>query len=491
MEKLTELYSSLRGEKPARVEKLELSGSNRAYFRLYDAANQSVIGVVGTSKEENHAFIYLSNHFAKCGLPVPQILGVSDDERRYIQSDLGKRSLYDAIKTGRDAGGSYSKAEELLLIRTIRQLPKLQIVGAKGLDWANCYPSSEFDRESIMFDFNYFKYCFLKPSDIDFNEMRLEKDFVRLAANLLQEPSDTFLYRDFQARNVMISADDEPFFIDYQGGRRGPLYYDLASFLWQASAKYPAKLRLALIEEYKDALRQYAAVPSDAHFHERLMLFVLFRTLQVLGAYGFRGYYERKPYFLRSIPFAIANLRELLSSNNFSAYPYLTDVLQQLCVRETVSCKEPCESIVTEKENATKPLVVRVFSFSYKRGIPTDETGNGGGYVFDCRATNNPGRYEEYKQLTGLDAPVIEFLERDGEILTFLASVYQLADAHVQRYIERGFTALMFCFGCTGGQHRSVYSAQHLAEHLNKKFGVEVRIEHREQGIKQTLAARK
>jgi hypothetical protein len=316
-----------------------------------------------------------------------------------------------------------------------------------------------------------------------------------------------FLYRDFQARNVML-MEGAPYFIDFQGGRRGPYYYDLASFLWQASAKYPHKLRRELVYEYYNALKQYTEVPSPHKFVERLSLFVLFRQLQVLGAYGFRGYFERKQHFIESIPPAMQNLRELLHDRSFP-YPYLVDLLQRLTelpqYRQIETTASRADGYKTTDKNPYKPhpqdgpatfskydaqgpLVVKVFSFSYRKGIPEDESGNGGGYVFDCRSTHNPGRYEPYKQLTGLDEPVIRFLEDDGEILTFLDSVYKLADAHVRRYIQRGFTSLMFSFGCTGGQHRSVYSAQHLAEHLNSKFGVEVRICHREQGIVQTLA---
>ena len=329
-----------------------------------------------------------------------------------------------------------------------------------------------------------------------------------LAKDLTEaDDEQCFLYRDFQARNVMLTNNQEPYFIDFQGGRRGPYYYDLASFLWQASAKYPHKLRRELVYEYYNALKQYTEVPTPHRFVERLSLFVLFRQLQVLGAYGFRGYFERKAHFIESIPPAIQNIRELLDERDFP-YPYLTDILSRLTemprfqyVEATASRADgykttnlnpykphPQDGPATfSKYDAQGPLVVRVFSFSYTKGIPEDESGNGGGYVFDCRSTHNPGRYEPYKQLTGLDEPVIRFLEDDGEILTFLDSVYKLADAHVRRYIQRGFTSLMFCFGCTGGQHRSVYSAQHLAEHIHEKFGIEVRICHREQKITQTL----
>ncbi len=511
MQKLIALYQQWSGAEPQDVVRLTSAGSNREYYRMTDAQGKSVVGCVGTSRDENHAFIYLSRHFTDCHLPVPQILAVSDDERRYIQTDLGSISLFDAIRGGREAGGRYTLKEQELLKRTIRVLPTIQLNGAKDLDFSNCYPQPAFDSDSVLFDLNYFKYCFLKATELDFHELKLEADF-RLLAKDLTQAGDTqaFLYRDFQARNVMLDSNGNPYFIDYQGGRKGPFYYDLASFLWQASARYPYKVRRELVYEYYHALKQQTEVPQPHHFVERLSLFVLFRLLQVLGAYGFRGYFERKQHFIESIPPAMQNLRELLDERNFP-YPYLVDVLRRLTEMpkfqhiETMAPRadgykttdnnpykpHPQDGPATfSKYDAQGPLVVRVFSFSYTKGIPEDESGNGGGYVFDCRSTHNPGRYEPYKQLTGLDEPVIRFLEDDGEILTFLDSVYKLADAHVRRYIQRGFTSLMFCFGCTGGQHRSVYSAQHLAEHIHERFGIEVRICHREQKINQTLPAR-
>ena len=532
MQQLLELYQQWCGAEPHSVEKLPGAGSNREYYRLTDAEGHTVVGCVGTSRDENHAFVYLAQHFTKRKLPVPEILAVSDDALRYIQTDLGSMSLFDAIRGGREAGGRYTLAEQELLRRTIRELPNIQLRGARGLDFSNCYPQPSFDMDSVLFDLNYFKYCFLKATELDFHELKLEADF-RLLAKDLTAADDTqcFLYRDFQARNVMLilpltpskgnkEAEKDssiwgrleeavPYFIDFQGGRRGPYYYDLASFLWQASAKYPHKLRRELVYEYYNALKHYTEVPTPHRFVERLSLFVLFRQLQVLGAYGFRGYFERKQHFIQSIPPAMQNLSEMLQERNYP-YPYLTDLLRRLTelpqfrqIQTTASRADgfrttdnnpytphPQDGPATfSKYDAQGPLVVKVFSFSYRKGIPEDESGNGGGYVFDCRSTHNPGRYEPYKKLTGLDEPVIRFLEDDGEILTFLDSVYKLADAHVRRYLQRGFTSLMFSFGCTGGQHRSVYSAQHLAEHIHEKFGIEVRICHREQGITQTLPA--
>ena len=510
MEKLLELYKQWSGAAPLTTEKLPGAGSNREYYRFVAEDSSTVIGCIGTSRDENHAFVYLARHFTKRQLPVPEVLAVSDDELRYLQTDLGTVSLFDAIRGGREAGGRYTLAEQDLLKRTIRQLPNIQLRGARGLDFSNCYPQPEFDVDSVLFDLNYFKYCFLKATEIDFHELKLEADFRLMAKDLTAEKQEAFLYRDFQARNVMLK-DQQPYFIDFQGGRKGPYYYDLASFLWQASARYPHKLRRELVYEYYNALKQYTEVPSSHHFVARLSLFVLFRILQVLGAYGFRGYFERKQHFIESIPPAIQNLRELLAMNSqLFPYPHLMDVLRRLTllpqfqqIEATASRADgykitdnnpykphPQDGPATfSKYDAQGPLVVKVYSFSYRKGIPEDESGNGGGYVFDCRSTHNPGRYEPYKKLTGLDEPVIRFLEDDGEILTFLDSVYKLADAHVRRYIQRGFTSLMFSFGCTGGQHRSVYSAQHLAEHIHKKFGIEVRIVHREQEITQTLEA--
>ena len=508
MQQLKELYREWCGQDPVSVERLPGAGSNREYYRMTNAEGVSVIGCKGTSREENHAFLSLARHFAKRQLPVPAVLAASSDEMRYLQDDLGSTSLFDAIRGGREAGGRYNVKERELLRRTIRELPNMQIRGARGLDFSVCYPQPDFNQEGVLFDLNYFKYCFLKATGLDFHELKLEAGFRMLAKDLVRDETTAFLYRDFQARNVMLNDDGKPYCIDFQGGRRGPYYYDVASFLWQASARYSSSLRKELIQEYYDALKQYTEVPSMRDFNERLQLFVLFRTLQVLGAYGFRGYFERKAHFIQSIPPAIQNLRDLLAANDFP-YPYLVDMLKRLTELPQFAMQpteptprkdgykttdrnpypaNPSDGKATfSKYDGKGPLVVKVFSFSYHKGIPEDESGNGGGYVFDCRSTHNPGRYEPYKQLTGIDEPVIRFLEDDGEILTFLDSVYKLADAHVARYIQRGFTSLMFSFGCTGGQHRSVYCAQHLAEHISEKFGVEVRLLHREQKISQVF----
>lgn len=467
---LKNLYRQVTGVEPTSIENLASAGSNRRYLRL--SGPVSLVGVLGTSLKENEAFIYLSNHFRQRGLPVPEVVAVSDDRMSYLQEDLGDTLLFQEIAKGRDTH-SFSVHEKELLVKTIRMLPNIQFNGAVGLDFSKCFPLSEFDLRSILWDLNYFKYCFLKATGLEFEEDRLEDDFHAMAEVLLRSQSSTFMYRDFQSRNVMI-RDNEPWFIDFQGGRKGPFYYDVASFLWQAKANLPDSLRNELVNEYIDALRAYKPV-DEAYFREQLRHFVLFRTLQVLGAYGFRGYFEKKPHFMQSVPYAIANLRELLEKP-YPEYPYLTKLLNELC-----NLKEFADG--PEK----RALTVKIYSFAYKKGIPNDPTGNGGGFVFDCRAVNNPGKYERYQPFTGLDKEVITFLEEDGEITPFLDHATQLVEASVKRYIERGFSNLMVSFGCTGGQHRSVYCAQHLAEYLNKKFNVKVELVHREQNIEQTL----
>ena len=471
MQELISLFKKHTGEANPSIEALPSSGSNRKYCRLI-SGDISLIGVYGQSKEENYAFIELAKHFHSRKLNVPKVLEVSTDMLYYIQDDLGDAVLFDEIKTGRNSG-EFSIEEKNLLHKTISRLADFQVEGAKNLNFNVCYPQSEFNERSIYWDLNYFKYCFLKTTEMEFQENLLEDDFEKMAQKLLEDKYNTFLFRDFQSRNVML-VDGEPYFIDFQGGRKGPVYYDVASFLWQAKANFPNKLRQELIDTYIDALNKNYPIDKD-YFIEQLRHFVLFRILQVLGAYGFRGYFEKKPHFLQSIPFAINNLRELLKSD-FNEYPYLSEVLHEM-----VNLQQFAEK---EKEDE---LEVRVVSFSYKKGIPADPSGNGGGYVFDCRAIHNPGRYERYKKITGLDEPVIEFFKEYGEIDVFLDSVYTLVDNHVKQYIDRKFTHLMVSFGCTGGQHRSVYSAQKVAESISKKFGVKVSLIHREQNIEQVF----
>ena len=463
-DKLTQLFRELTGDGPCKAEQLRAGGSNRSYFRLAGSDGKAYIGVEGTSLKEDRAFCELAGHFRKKGINVPEVLARTADYSAYIQENLGDTALFD-IPDGPE--------KDKLIFETIRMLPKIQFEGAEGLDWSLCFPQKEFDARMVHFDLNYFKYCFLKPSGIEFDEIALEEDFSRMAAVLLENRSETFMYRDFQARNVMIK-DGEPYFIDFQGGRKGPVHYDVASFIWQARAAYPDALKERLVDAYIGSAEKYVPIDRDA-FKATLRQFVLFRTLQVLGAYGFRGLIEKKEHFIRSIPFAIGNLRSMFETG-FAEYPALAVISGQLADRF-------CRS--ERKGDGT--LEVTVSSFSFKKGIPADGSGNGGGYVFDCRGFDNPGRYEEYRNLTGRDPEVIKFLENTSGVASFLDHVRGLVDSHIEEFIRRGFTHLEICFGCTGGQHRSVYCAEKTARHIIEKYNVKVRLVHREQGVEEYL----
>ena len=472
MENLKDLYKKTFGGEPQSVVRLTGDGSNRVYYRMSGIA--PAIGVVGTSLEENRAFIALSKAFGDAGVAAPGVISVSDSGLCYLQDDLGDATLYTSLADARSSG-AFGAGEIALLCRVVAELPKIQFDVAKHFDFSLSYPVSDFNERTIMWDLNYFKYCFLKGVGIEFNENRLEEEFVKLADMLLSDNDNVFLYRDFQSRNVMLK-DNVPFFIDYQGGRRGPVYYDIASFVGQARAKYSAEAVSAMIDAYLAALACYKSV-DKVHFLKMLQLFRVFRLLQNLGAYGFRGLFERKKAFIESIPAALGQLQELLESLDYE-FPYINSLVKEIAtlpmfVREEV-----------------EGLTVDVMSFSYKRGIPDDASGNGGGFVFDCRAIHNPGRYEPYKKLTGMDEPVIKFLEEESNIAEFLENAYALVDNMVETYKKRGFTHVQVCCGCTGGQHRSVYSAEHIARHVAEKFGVRVVVTHNMQGKRYVIDAR-
>ena len=473
MERLQRLYESYYGCPPEKVLPIAGSASNRRYCRLTSEAG-TCVGVVGTDIMENRAFLAIARHFRSKGISVPEVLAVSDDEMVYIQEDLGHDLLLSMYDKARKRGEDTSAIEDMLC-RTMALLPKIQFEGAEGLDFNVCYPQPAFDRRMVMFDLNYFKYCFLKPSGLEFNEVLLQNDFERFADDLLECDSDTFLYGDFNARNVMISGD-VPYFIDFQGGRRGPVYYDVASFVWQARAEYPEELQKRMVESYLGALSGYMTV-SREEFNSRLRLFILFRLMQAMGAYGFRGWSEHKAKFVASIPAALKSLENLLGEP-FEDYPYLMETLKKMIGLPRFA----------GLRSGDGRLEVKVYSFSFMNGMPEDPSGNGGGYVFDCRALNNPGRHIEYKYMTGMDEPVIRFLEDDGGVFGFLDHAYSVVDPHVEYFQTRGFTSLLVSFGCTGGQHRSVYCAEHMAEHLAARHpDIRVRLIHREQGVDRYL----
>ncbi|RIH64972.1 phosphotransferase enzyme family protein [Mariniphaga sediminis] len=443
------------------------SGSYRQYCRL-ENGNRSVIGAYNADVKENTAFLSFTNHFRQKGLPVPEIFAVSSDLKKYLLEDLGNLTLFDYLSETRESEG-FSESIVSKYRKVLEVLPKIQITAGKDMDYSVCYPREAFDKQSMMWDLNYFKYYFLKLAKIPFDEQALEDDFQVFSDYLLSAPSDYFLYRDFQSRNVMLKNNDV-YFIDYQGGRRGALQYDLASLLYDGKADIPQEIRSQLFGFYLAELRNYIPV-NESEFTSYFNGFVLIRIMQAMGAYGFRGFYEKKEHFLKSIPFAIHNLQSLLPELSLPVnMPELVNVLHLLIHSESLK----------EIGQVHRDLTVRITSFSYKKGIPADPSGNGGGFAFDCRALNNPGRYAEYKNLTGKDLKVQQFLEQNSEMKWFLKPVKALVEQSIKNYLERGFTHLTVNFGCTGGQHRSVYAAEKLAAHLRNNFPVNVVLVHRE-----------
>ena len=467
---IIELFENHFNEKVDTFEMLPLSGSYRQYCRLQNK-NRSVIGALNADGKENTAFLSFSNHFIKSGLPMPEVFAVSSDLKKYLLEDLGNTTLFNFLSSTREKEG-FSENIVSEYKKVLKVLPKIQIIAGKGLDYSVCYPRDAFDKQSMMWDLNYFKYYFLKLAKIQFDEQALEDDFQLFTNYLLSANSGFFLYRDFQSRNVMLK-DDEVYFIDYQGGRQGALQYDLASLLYDGKADIPQSVRTKLFDFYLSELKKYMTVDEEK-FKVYFKGFVLIRIMQAMGAYGFRGFYEKKEHFLKSIPFALRNLEYILKDINLPVeLPELFNVLQQLVHSE----------VLNEIGQVKSNLTITVTSFSYKNGIPADPSGNGGGHVFDCRAINNPGRYAEYKELTGKDLAVQEFLEQKSEIGIFLNSIKVLVDQSVKNYLERDFSHLSVSFGCTGGQHRSVYSAEKIAKHLQNNFPVNVVLVHREQQL--------
>jgi aminoglycoside/choline kinase family phosphotransferase len=445
----------------------ELGGSGRKIIRL-SGGGMNAIGILYGIREENAAFLEFSRHFRKHGLPVPEIYGEDLDAGAYLEEDLGDTSLYEFLSKNRQGENIAPPVVEAYR-QAISILPRFQVEASRDLNYRVCYPRGSFDRQSISWDLNYFKYYFLRLAGIPFSEQALEHDFSRLTKSLLSAPRDYFLYRDFQSRNIMLH-DGHPYFLDYQGGRKGALQYDVASLLYDAKADLPPELRQQLLDHYLEALQGFVDVKRE-EFMQHYYAYVYIRIMQALGAYGFRGFYERKVHFLQSVPYALKNLRWLLHNVTLPiALPTLLEAFHSMLASEKL------QSLATDADN----LVVRIFSFSFHRGLPKDDSGNGGGYVFDGRSLPNPGREERYKSLTGRDAPVIDYLNQQESAHQYLASVMSLVDASVSSYQQRGFKNLMISFGCTGGQHRSVYLAENVAKRLRGRPGVEVVVSHRE-----------
>ena len=457
---LKDLFKQYFKEDCTAIVQLPQAGSDRIYFRLKSEKN-SAVGTYGKDTKENETFINHTKHFNQKNIAVPQVYIANDTYEYYLQQDLGDVSLYSIIK----ANGITDEVKNYLK-EVLKQLAFLQIKGAEGFDFSTCYPIQEFDRSSMFWDLNSFKYYFARVARVQFSEPELNKDFHRLCDYLLQEPQQYFMFRDCQSRNVMI-YNGKPYFIDYQGGRKGALQYDAASLLWQAGAKIPTEVKDELFDFYTEEVAKLITI-NKADFKERYQGFVLIRTLQVLGAYGFRGLIEKRSHFLESIIPALENVRVFI--DNIKQLPELKSVLQQLVDSDFFK--------IEKFDGSQKPLKIAVNSFSFKREIPKDTTGNGGGFVFDCRGILNPGRFEPYKLLHGKDKPVIEFLETKTKVKDFLENVFKIIDVNIQDYLARDFEHLQINFGCTGGQHRSVYCAEQTAKYIKEKYNIDVQLKH-------------
>jgi aminoglycoside/choline kinase family phosphotransferase len=452
------LFSRTFGQAPATVSRLAADGSQRHYYRLTGAAGAPVIGAWGPEPDENRAFISFSRSFRDVGLPVPEIYAADAALGVWLAEDLGDTTLFKAVSsaragTGDPFPGGLVEAYE----RVIDVLPRFQVEGARVIDFDVAYPRAAFDEQSMRWDLNYFKYHFLKLAHVPFNEQQLEDDFHRLIAHLLTADRDYFLYRDFQSRNILL-RDGQPWFVDYQGGRRGAAQYDVASLLYDAKADLPGSLRAHLLRRYLEAFSKHTHTGSR-RFLETYQGHVLIRILQAMGAYGYRGFFERKQRFLESVPYAARNLAGLLEDGLPVALPELEGVLRHI-VAEWAGRPGPVEP--------ARGLNVHIASFSYRDGWPADETGHGGGFVFDCRSLPNPGRLPELADLVGTDPPIVRFLEALPETEAFWRHACALVDAHIANFIERDFSELGVAFGCTGGQHRSVYFAERLARHVRE-----------------------
>ena len=473
-----------------RVEPLqgELGGSGRNIFRLVHQ-DRSAVGILYDVREENVAFLEFSRHFRRRGLPVPEIYASELDAGAYLEEDLGDVTLFQFLSNNR-SGDDISPDVVEAYRQVVAQLPRFQVEAARDLNYKVCYPRPSFDSQSISWDLNYFKYYFLKLAGIPYNEQELEKDFGRLTRFLLTARRDYFLYRDFQSRNVMLRGG-RPFFLDYQGGRQGALHYDIASLLYDSKADLPPALRQHLIEHYLATLARFVDLKQE-EFLRHYYAFVYVRIMQAMGAYGFRGFYERKPHFLQSVPYALKNLRWLLEHVKLPvALPTLLGAFENMIASEKL------RGLIPPAEPAAKPemaaaaaavsasaampatLALRIFSFSFHQGgPPKDESGHGGGFIFDARALPNPGREERFKPFTGKDAAVIDYLNAQPSVREFLAGATAMVEASVKAYQERGFHSLMVSFGCTGGQHRSVYLAEALARHFRGRPGLDVVVRH-------------
>jgi len=464
--KIENILKNEFGKKPKKIEPILQSGSNRSYLRVF-LDNDTIIATYNTDKLENKSFIYLQKFFSSLGLPVPTILKYFEEECIYFQQDLGDITFYSYLQHLKQ--NSKFDEIEFWYRKILNDLINFQFSASKGLDFSQCYPVAEFNKQSILWDLNYFKYMFLRLSYASFHEQKLEEDFELLTQKLLSADSHYFVYRDFQSRNIML-FNNKLYYIDFQGGRKGSLFYDVASLLYDAKADLSFDLRERLLNFYFDLLSD--KINFDKNEYKNLFnYYVLFRILQALGAYGYRGIYERKEHFIRSIEPALKNIEYLRENTDcFNELTYLGEVLTHQMKNSFLK--------TYFSNNKSSELLVNILSFTYKDGYPKDETEHGGGFIFDCRALPNPGKVEHLKYYTGEDDIVRTYMEQYYEVKCFLKNVFELVDSSIENYIERGLNYLSVSFGCTGGQHRSVYCAKKLAEHIKQKYRVRVKLTH-------------
>ncbi|MCD4773656.1 MAG: phosphotransferase [Bacteroidales bacterium] len=460
---LKTLFKKWSGENANQIHLLPSSGSNRKYFRI-KSSKYKALGVFNNNLKENKAFIEFSKHFKKHFLNVPEIYYEDLENNIYLIEDFGDIDLFSLIKKDKN---KYSTEIINIFKKILTELIKFQLTAGKDINYNLCYPRKSFDKQSMLWDLNYFKYYFLKFADISLDEQELENDFHSFINILLKADNDYFMYRDFQSRNILI-CENSPCFIDYQGGRKGALQYDVASLLFQVRAEMPNNIRENLLDYYIEQLKNSIDV-DEKEFKKYYYAFVYLRLMQVMGAYGFRGLYEKKAHFVQSIPFAIKNLKWMLKN-----HPLPEGLSELNSSLNKLSASDKFDTSIKSQDK----LRVSVNSFSFKKAPPTDMSGNGGGFTFDCRALPNPGRYEKYRSFTGRDKIIIDYLEKEKEVKKFENNVFKVVEQPIEKYLERGFTNLMINFGCTGGQHRSVFFAEKLTKHIKSKYQIEVVLKH-------------
>jgi aminoglycoside/choline kinase family phosphotransferase len=469
VESIGKLYESWAGKPATSIDVLPQSGSERRYFRIHTGDGKTLLGTYGANIKENETFFYFSSHLYKKKLPVPEIYAISEDRIFYLQQDFGDISVSSRL----DKEGHTDEVYALFKL-SLENLVQIQVKGHEGLDYKKCLTNKEFGKQAILADLLYFKYYFLDALRKPYDKQKLLDDLEALSNYLTHTEYKYFMFRDFQSRNIMVKEDGSLGFIDYQGGMKGAPQYDAASLIWQAKANLPNEWKNNLLDHYMNVFEETIQSSIDKMvFKSQFNGYVLIRLLQVLGAYGFRGLFERKAHFLTSIPLALNNLKGFLANNSIGiSVPEFKKALD-LCTSDAI-----IEYFTPVQATNETPLVVKICSFSYRKELPQDETENGGGFVFDCRGLLNPGRIDSMKTKHGRDKEVKDFLEQQTQMPEFLNSVFDIVDISVEEYIKRGFESLMISFGCTGGQHRSVYAADALARHLKNKFKVKIELRH-------------